>query len=252
MKPPTGGLALRRPGRTLAVSGVALAQTAPSPAQTQSGDRLDTLKQRDEDLKALREQQQKSTQTEAEIKRQIEEIGNDRRKLNQALIDGAAKLREVETKVADTETRLKPLDAREATIRTSLEGRRNVIGEVLAALQRMGRRPPPALIASPEDALHAVRTAMVLSAVLPEMRDQVADLAKDLNDLLAVRKKIDDERDTLKQQLASLGGERTRMTALVDERQKQEAEREKALMAERTRATDLAKQAGTLKDLIAN
>ena len=238
-------------GLCLALPAAAPAEPAAAPAQAQGSDKTDALKQRDEELKALRQQQQKSTEAEAEIKRQIEEIGNDRRKLNQALIDGAAKLREVETKVADTETRLKPLDAREATIRTSLEGRRNVIGEVLAALQRIGRRPPPALIASPEDALHAVRTAMVLGAVLPEMREQVADLAKDLKDLLAVRKKIDDERDTLKKQLASLGDERARMTALIDERQKQQAEREKALAGERTRAADLAKQAGTLKDLIA-
>jgi murein hydrolase activator len=238
-------------GLCLAVPAAVQAQPAAKPAQTQGGDKTDTLKQRDDELKALREQQQKSTEAEAEIKRQIEEIGNDRRKLNQALIDSAAKLREVETKVSDTETRLKPLDAQEATIRSSLEGRRSVIGEVLAALQRIGRRPPPALIASPEDALQAVRTAMVLGAVLPEMRDQVADLAKDLSGLLAVRKKIDEERDTLKKQLASLGDERTRMSALIDERQKQEAERETALAAERTRAADLAKQAGTLKDLIA-
>ncbi|MGN6572108.1 MAG: murein hydrolase activator EnvC family protein [Pseudolabrys sp.] len=238
-------------GLCLALPAAASAQPAAKPAQSQGSDKTDVLKQRDDELKALREQQQKSTAAESEIKRQIEEIGNDRRKLNQALIDSAAKLREVETKVSDTETRLKPLDAQEATIRTSLEGRRSAIGEVLAALKRIGRRPPPALIASPEDALHAVRTAMVLGAVLPEMRDQVADLAKDLNNLLTVRKKIDDERDTLKKQLASLGDERTRMSALIDERQKQQAEREKALADERTRAADLAKQAGTLKDLIA-
>ena len=238
-------------GLCLALPAAAAAQPAAKPAQAQGSDKADALKQRDEELKALREQQQKSTETEAEIKRQIEEIGNDRRKLNQALIDSAAKLRDVEAKVSETETRLKPLDAQEATLRSSLESRRSVIGEVLAALQRIGRRPPPALIASPEDALQAVRSAMVLGAVLPEMRDQVADLARDLSGLLAVRKKIDDERDTLKKQLASLGDERTRMSALVGERQKQEAEREKALAAERTRAADLAKQAGTLKDLIA-
>ena len=238
-------------GLCLALPAAAAAQPAAKPAQAQGSDKADALKQRDEELKALREQQQKSTETEAEIKRQIEEIGNDRRKLNQALIDSAAKLRDVEAKVSETETRLKPLDAQEATLRSSLESRRSVIGEVLAALQRIGRRPPPARIASPEDALQAVRTAMVLGAVLPEMRDQVADLARDLSGLLAVRKKIDDERDTLKKQLASLGDERTRMSALVGERQKQEAEREKALAAERTRAADLAKQAGTLKDLIA-
>ena len=96
-----------------------------------------------------------------------------------------------------------------------------MIGEVLAALQRIGRRPPPALIASPEDALQSVRTAMVLGAVLPEMRHEVEALANDLSALLAVRKKIDAERDQLKTEVAALGGERARMTALVEERQKQ-------------------------------
>ncbi|HXD44606.1 MAG TPA: peptidoglycan DD-metalloendopeptidase family protein [Pseudolabrys sp.] len=238
-------------GLSLVVPAAAPAQQPAKPAQAESGGKLDTLKQRDEELKALREQQQKSTAAEAEIKRQIEEIGADRRKLNQALIDTATRVRDVETKVTDTEARLKPLDAQDASLRASLESRRSVIGEVLAALQRIGRRPPPALIASPEDALQSVRTAMVLGAVLPEMRDQVATLAHDLSSLVAVRSKIAGERDTLKKQLASLGDERTRMSALIGERQKQQTEREKALADERTRTAALAKQAGTLKDLIA-
>jgi septal ring factor EnvC (AmiA/AmiB activator) len=41
------------------------------------------------------------------------------------------------------------------------------------------------------------------------------------------------------------------MTALIEERQKQQAAREKALDAERTRAAELARQADNLKDLIA-
>jgi septal ring factor EnvC (AmiA/AmiB activator) len=229
----------------------AAAQQPAAPAQSQSGDKRDVLKQRDDELKALHEQQLKSAETEAAIKREIEEIGADRRKLNQALIDTATRVRDVETKVTTTEARLKPLDGQERTIRASLDSRRGVIGEVLAALQRIGRRPPPALIASPEDALQSVRTAMVLGAVLPEMRDQVASLAHDLANLVTVRKQIAAERDTLKQELASLGDERTRMSALIGERQKQQAEREQALAAERSRAADLAKQADNLKDLIA-
>ena len=126
-----------------------------------------------------------------------------------------------------------------------------MIGEVLAALQRMGRQPPPALIASPEDALQSVRTAIVLGAVLPEMRREVESLANDLSELLAVRKKIDAEREQLKAEVAALDGERARMAALVEERQKQLAEREKALEAERSRAGTLAQQVDNLKDLIA-
>ena len=153
--------------------------------------------------------------------------------------------------MTETEARLKPLDDNERNIRKSLDGRRAVIGEVLAALQRMGHRPPPALISSPEDALQSVRTAMLLGAVLPEMRHEVEALANDLTALLNVRKQITAERDRLKNEVASLGNERTRMTALIGERQKQQTEREKALDAERTRAAQLGRQVDNLKDLIA-
>jgi septal ring factor EnvC (AmiA/AmiB activator) len=232
-------------------AGVSAQQRPVVTAQNAKTEKLDALKQHDQELKATREQQRKSAETEAALKLEIEQIGADRRKLNQDLIATAARLRGVEAKVEATQARLEPLDANERSIRKSLDGRRAVIGEVLAALQRIGHRPPPALIAKPEDALQAVRTAMVLGAVLPEMRHQVEALANDLSELVNVRKKITDERDRLKGEIASLGAERARMRALIAERQKQQAEREKALDAERTRANDLAKKVDNLKDLIA-
>ena len=231
---------------------VAAAQEQPIRfAQNGNAEKLDALKQNDEKLKSARDEQRKSTETEAALKREIEQIGADRRKLNQDLIDTAGRLRGVESRVVAAQERLKPLDDNEHSIRKSLDGRRAVIGEVLAALQRIGRRPPPALIASPEDALQSVRTAMVLGAVLPEMRHEVEALANDLSALLAVRKKIDAERDQLKTEVAALDGERARMTALVEERQKQISDREKALDAERARAGNLARDVDNLKDLIA-
>ena len=231
---------------------VATAQEQPIRfAQNGNAEKLDALKQNDEKLKSARDEQRKSTETEAALKREIEQIGADRRKLNQDLIDTAGRLRGVESRVVAAQERLKPLDDNEHSIRKSLDGRRAVIGEVLAALQRIGRRPPPALIASPEDALQSVRTAMVLGAVLPEMRHEVEALANDLSALLAVRKKIDAERDQLKTEVAALDGERARMTALVEERQKQISDREKALDAERARAGNFARDVDNLKDLIA-
>src|SRR5450755_435746 len=211
--------------RAALLVGLALAwpMTLVATAQDKPADKFDALKQRDQDLKAAREAQSKSIEAEAALKREIEQLGADRRKLNQDLIDTAGRIRGVEAQVTATEARLKPLDDNERSLRKSLDGRRAVIGEVLAALQRIGHRPPPALIASPEDALQSVRTAMLLGAVLPEMRHEVEALAND----------------------------RTRMTALVGERQKQQTEREKALDAERARATEFARQVDNLKDLIA-
>ena len=235
--------------------GFALPLALGLPASAQSRDKpaskLDTIKQHTQELETLHGEQSKSAEAEAALKLEIEKIGDDRRKLNQDLIDTAARLRAAEAEVAATEDRLKPLDAKEAGLRKSLAARRAVIGELLAALQRIGRHPPPALVASPEDALKAVRTAMVLGAVVPTMRHDVEALAQNLSELLAVRKKVTAERDRLKTQVAALTNERTRMTALIAARQKQQAEREQALAAERQRATELAQKADNLKDLIA-
>ena len=226
------------------------AQAKPSDTSASESPKRDALERHNRELKKLREQQSKSADTEAELKREIEALGSDRRKLNQSLIDTAAASRKLEDEVANTQARLKPLDAKEAAIRKSLEGRRAVIAEVLAALQRVGHHQPPALIARPEDALKAVRTAMLLGAVLPEMQGRVKALLADLNDLATVRKKIAAEQERLQGQVASLDKERARLSALVAERQKQQASRESALQAERVKARALVEKAGNLQDLI--
>jgi len=223
----------------------------PSQTAPQNSEKIDALKQRDQELQSTREEQKKAADKEAALKREIEEIGADRRKINQDLIDTASRVRQVETSIAATEARLKPLDDNESLIRKSLEGRRAVIAEVLAALQRIGRRPPPALLVSPEDALASVRSAILLGAVLPEMREQTQALANDLGELLRVRKAIADERAKLQTDLAAIAQDRERMTLLMQERAKQQSDSEKALEAERARATALAQQADNLKDLIA-
>jgi len=191
----------------LVAAGAALAQSGGT------ADKIDILKQRDQDLQTLRGEQRKSAETEANLKREIEQIGADRRKLNADLIDTAARVRDVEARIAAAEVRLKPLDENEQSIRRSLDGRRAVIADVLAALQRMGRRPPPALMVSPSDALQAVRTAILLGAVVPEMRHEAEALAGDLARLVEVRKDIDAERDRLKAEIASIESERARMSA---------------------------------------
>jgi septal ring factor EnvC (AmiA/AmiB activator) len=228
-----------------------VALTGPAHAQNNKQQKLDALHQRDQQLEDIRDQQKKAAESEATIKRDIEQIGADRRKLNQELIDTAGKIRGVESRIAAIEARLKPLDENERAIRKSLDSRRAVVAEVLAALQRIGRKPPPALLVTPEDALKSVRTAILLGDVVPEVRREAQALAHDLGELVRVRKDIDAERDRLRQEIASLEGDKKKMAALIAERQKQQAEREVSLNAERAKAAELAKQAGSLKDLIA-
>ncbi len=211
----------------------------------------DDIKQRTQELEAAREQQKKAAELEQKLKADIAAIGQDRTKLNQQLIGIAGQVRDVEGKMADTEGRLRPLDARELQIRAALESRRDEIAEVLAALQRAGRRAPPALFVRPEDALQSLRTAMLLGAVVPDMRARAAKLASDLGELVSLRKNIAEERDRLATDRDKLNDDRTRLAALVQERQKKQSDTEKDMEAERQRAIALSKQTETLQDLIA-
>jgi septal ring factor EnvC (AmiA/AmiB activator) len=213
---------------------------------------IDALKQRDQELNAIRAEQRRSLENEAKLKREIESIGDDRRKLNTQLIEAAARVRGMEAEIARTMERLAPLDAREQTLRKSLDERRGVIVEVLAALQRIGRHPPPVMVVRPEDALEALRSAMLLGAVLPELRQETDALLADLSELELLRKGIADERDRLDRDIKALAEESPRLTLLVAQRQKQQADIESTLTAERARTTQLARQVDNLKDLIGN
>ena len=211
----------------------------------------DALSQRDHEYQALQAERQKALEAEAKLREEIDAIAGDRRKLNEQLIDTAARVRQVEQRIAASEARLKPLDENESAIRKSLEGRRALLAEVLAALQRMGRRPPPAVIVQPEDALQSVRTAITLGAVLPQMRQQAENLAGDLAELLRLRTEIAMEREALTRDLAAMATDQQRLALLVEGRQKRLTAAETELEAERQRASALAWQAEGLMDLIA-
>ena len=211
----------------------------------------DTVKGRDLELEAVRAEQRRAAETTRKLEQEIDALGEDRRKLNQALIDAAGRVRAVEEQIAAVQARLKPLDDKEATLRASLESRRAVMAEVLAALQRMGRRPPPAVMVRAEDALETVRMAMMLGAVLPEMRQAAEAVTADLAALVRVREDIAREREALTASLTAQSEDRQRVAALIAERQRRQGDVEKSLETERQNATQLAQQAENLKDLIA-
>src|SRR5262245_23857602 len=228
----------------------ALAQTPRSQAPAEAGD-LDALKTRDHELEALRAEQRRTLENEARLKREIESIGDDRRRFNQQLIDTASRVSAVEERIAQTQGRLEPLENAEQALRNSLEQRRSLIAEVLGALQRIGRHAPSGLMIKAEDALQSVRSAMMLGAVLPEMRQQAEVLAADLGELVRLRQQIGAERDRLARDLFVLADERQRLSLYVDERQRRLAEAEQALTDERQRAAELGRQAENLNQLIA-
>lgn len=208
------------------------------------------LKKRTQELDAAKAERDKAAEAEKKLRAEIETLAEDRRRFNQTLIDSAASIRNSENTLAANEARLAPLERQETALRHSLRERRAVIAEILASLQRMGRQPPPAILVSPEDALQSIRTAILLGAVLPDMRAKAQQLAAELGELVRIRKTIAEERDRLTANIASLKSERARLTALIEERNRRQADAVQALEAERRNAIALARQVDNLQDLI--
>ena len=222
------------------------APVAPSP----QGETAEQKARREQDLKVLEEAISANAEARRRLEAEVESVKADRAKLNAALIETAERVRGTEDRIQGLEQRLQTLGASETAIRRSLQSRRGVIVEVFAALQRMGRRPPPAVLVRPEDMLEAVRASIMLGAVLPELRSEAEVLATDLGELVRLKAAIATDRTTLNGELAGLNREQARLAALMEARQSRIAEVERNVGAERQKAEDLARQAGTLKELI--
>ena len=202
-------------------------------------------------LIAVTEDIQLTAEREAELQKQIDDIDQQRASLNQALIDSSTEVQRLEGQIGDAEKRLGDVVDKENALRASLAARRDVLADVLAALQRMGHRPPPILFVEPGDALASIRSAILLGAVVPDLRTAADQVANDLAALVAIRQQKEQERDQLRANATALAEGQAKIAMLVEQRQKQRDASAGQLQAEQARAATLADQATSLKDLIA-
>lgn len=215
-------------------------QPAPDPAAEQRR-ALETART---DLKAAEDRR-------LAIAAEIEALKGERGKLQESLASAVAAIRTKEPQIDERSRRVSEMAESERQLKASLSARRGVLADVIAALQRMGRQPPPALLVRPNDALEAVRSAMLLGAVVPDMRAEAEALASDLRELVRLKGLMTDERDALAREVLDLGGEQERLAALIEERQRQSANRAHDLEGEATKTAELARGVGDLEALIA-
>jgi septal ring factor EnvC (AmiA/AmiB activator) len=193
-------------------------------------------------LKALTVSEARATEIEAEIAA----IRKDNASLSAALVQAAKTERKLGDEIAVIAGRLGELDVQQEGLRASLAERRDVLAEVLGALQRMGLNPPPAILVRPEDALSSVRSSILLAAVVPELRGETEVLIADLRELQRLAAEIGAEQERLATTVAHQAEEQKRLSLLLDEKRRLQAESEEMLAAEQARAAE----AGSLAELI--
>jgi murein hydrolase activator len=202
------------------------------------------------ELEDLGKSMQLSAERAAEIEQSIAQTSKDSADIRQALIASAARRKEFERRILESEKKIAALGLQEDGIRKSLLSRRDTLAEVLGALQRMGRNPPPALLVTPEDALASVRSAILLGAVVPGMRAETDRLVADLKSLSETRTAAANERQSAVDSIAASLEEDRRMDLLLAENEKLNSRSTAELEAERKRAEELASRATSLEGLI--
>jgi len=87
-----------------------------------------------------------------------------------------------------SELRLESLDAREQALNAERGENDNQLARLLSVLQQLRRDPPPALLVKPDDARDAVRAAILVKAMTPELQRRALAYAAQATDLARQRR----------------------------------------------------------------
>jgi septal ring factor EnvC (AmiA/AmiB activator) len=201
-------------------------------------------------LEQKRQQLNDNAAKEQAIRSDVVELDAERERLNSRLIETANLIQRGEAKMTAIEGRLAELQEQERLVRGSLEQRHGQIAALLAALQRIGRNPPPVLVTRREDALKMVRSAMLLSSAFPELKDKAVELSTKLAELQKVMAGIRTEGAHLKAETDRLNETRTRLASLMEAKKLTLADRQTQLAAVRVASAEISKNVTNLSDLI--
>lgn len=208
------------------------------------------LENKQQELERVEDAAMQSRGRKHALESEVAELSHSRESLNQELLEATNKLRQMEHRASEIEARLETLVDREKIIMQSLDARRSVIAEILVILQRMGRRPPPALLTRPQDILESLRAALALEAILPPMRAEARALQNDLTELLRLRESMQNENEKLADEKTLLKSQSIQLAKMIASRQENLLSAQTQLKAEAERAQALAQRATSLKDLI--
>jgi septal ring factor EnvC (AmiA/AmiB activator) len=205
----------------------------------------------DSQLKEIERAMEQGRREQERLKQRSETLMGELARLQADMVLAARAAQEQEDMLTQMEIRLGELRTQDVRKSATLEKRRDQMGGVLMALERLAWRPSEALLAQPANPADTVRTALLLRAAVPQIEDEARSLRREIDQLGAVRADIARQRQRMSQAHYALAGEQRRMEGQV----RRKAELASRTEAERTetakRLERLALEAEDLKDLIA-
>jgi septal ring factor EnvC (AmiA/AmiB activator) len=169
--------------------------------------------------------------------------------LRRNLIRAAGTAQEQESVLSQLEAKLPKLEKSAAERHRALNDRRRQMTGTLAALERLSRNPPQALLLSNAEPLKIVRSALLLRAALPHLRARAVALRQDLSEITTVRNKLKNRQRKIKFATATLETKRNRLNALMMHKAVEYRRMIKATRQVDNRLARLSERAESLREL---
>lgn len=219
-----------------------LAAAAPLPVGAQDARQLETIERQ------IGSSREVSSRIAAEIAAAMEEQDEVAARLAEA----TAAIKAQEAAIAASEMELARLAEDRVLLLARLGEKQDVLSELLAGLQRLDRNPPPALVVRPDDVLAALRGAMLLGVIIPELAQEADTLAAELDRLREVEARITRRKADLAGEVARLEATRKDLDRLLAAKKSLVKRSQSDLEAEQKRIAALSEKARNLKQLLAD
>ncbi|MBL4853738.1 MAG: peptidoglycan DD-metalloendopeptidase family protein [Robiginitomaculum sp.] len=202
-------------------------------------------------LETLTDQQKQAEKQAQQLAAQQEKIRGEIDGLQDDLVATSSKAREFELAGTKARKYLAELSRQEAILKAKILSDRTALSDMLAALQRIDKSPPPALLVHPNSAVDAARAAHLLASLSLSLNENAADLQKKLADLQTLRNEITKSRIEIGQSAKAVDTRLGTIKSIIKTKTKLNSQLDKDRQKKTAKATRLARQAKDLRDLIA-
>jgi septal ring factor EnvC (AmiA/AmiB activator) len=207
--------------------------------------------QEEQDLETLRQQIESGKAAEARIAGEIAAAIQEQDDVAEKLAAIARSIQAQEAVVGESEAELKRLAEERVMLLAGLGEKQDRLSELLAGLQRLEQNPPPALVVRPDDILSALRGAMLLGTIVPDLDEEAKALSLKLDELRQIEATIRMRKEEVAAEVQRLEADRADMARLVVQKKALVSRSTAELEAERQRTAALADKARSLKQLLA-
>lgn len=204
-----------------------------------------------DDVGALETRSAERAAASAELEAQAEALAAERARLQTDLVSAANAQGLAERRALAAEAQLETLGSEKSALEAAVAADAVALEDALAALQRIERAAPPAIIAAPGDAADAARAASLLAVLAPALQERVATAQARIAELQALEARIAGQRSSLTSAEDALETRRGAVETLIAEKAALEEQLRSDAAAEAEAAQALARRAQTLRELIA-